>query len=445
MAVSIGKNFKFFSLMRFAFPTVVMMIFMSLYTIIDGICISRFIGTTALSAANIAYPAYGLIIAAGVMLSAGGSAVVAKKLGEGRLGEAKDNFTFLIFIGIVLGAAFAVFGNIFIEPLVLVLGATDITVDYCISYLKVILLFAPSCILQLIFQTFFVTAGKPLIGLILTVGGGIANMVLDFLFMGPFGLGIKGAALATGIGQLIPAVIGLIYFTFARKNLCFSRFHFSLQVLFESCFNGSSEMVTHLSNAVVAFLFNIIMLKFLGESGVAAITIVLYGQFLFNAVYIGFSMGVSPVISFNYGSKNKVLLQRIFKICTFSVTLFSVVITALALVLSPYIVEVFTPKGTETYEIAKTGFFIFSFNYIFAGINIFASSMFTAFSNGKISAVISFVRTFILIVINLLLLPVIIGVNGVWLAVPIAEFTAFFLSLYFINKKKYDYCYIKEK
>lgn len=445
MSNSISKNFNFFSLLQFAFPTMVMMIFMSLYTIVDGICISRFVGTEALSAANIIYPVLSLMIAVGVMLATGGSAVIAKKLGENRLEEACENFSFLILTGFLLGIVFMIIGNIFISPIVRLLGATDVLLPYCIDYLRILLYLAPACILQLLFQTFFVTAGKPFIGLLLTISGGIANMVLDYVFMGPLNTGIAGAALATGIGQLIPSVIGFFYFLFVRNSLYLIKPRFRSAVFIESCLNGSSEMVTNFSTAVVTFLFNMVMLKFLGEVGVAAITIVLYGQFLFNALYMGFSMGVAPVISFNYGSQNHKMLQKLFKICIWFISISSLVITAFSLFASPVIVEIFTPKGTDTYELAKAGFFLFSINYIFAGLNIFASSMFTAFSDGKVSAIISFVRTFVLIVINILLLPYLIGVNGVWLAVPIAEFMTMFLSIYYFYKKRNAYHYMRSK
>lgn len=268
-------------------------------------------------------------------------------------------------------------------------------------------------------------------------------MFLDYAFMGPLQMGIGGAALATGIGQLIPSIFGLLYFLFVRHSLYIVRPRIDFLVLAESCLNGSSEMITNLSTAVVTYLFNITMLKFLGESGVAAITIVLYGQFLFNAMYMGFSMGVAPIISYNHGSYNTGLLQRIFKICVGFISVSSIIVTLAALISSPFIVEIFTPRETDTYTIAKTGFFLFSFNYIFAGLNIFSSSLFTAFSDGKISAIISFVRTFVLIVINILVLPLILGVNGIWLSVPIAECMTVFLSGYFIWKKRHCYHYFK--
>ena len=442
MSNSIAKDFKLFSLLRFAFPTMLMMVFMSLYTIIDGIFVSRLVGADALSSVNIVYPVINLLIAAGVMLASGGSAVIAKKMGEGNTKEAKEDFSFLVLIGFILGIFMMVFGNLFLESIVTALGATPVLVDYCMDYLGICLLLAPACMLQLLFQTFFVTAGKPIAGLILTISGGIANMILDYLFMGSMNMGIKGAALATGIGQLIPAVAGLVYFSCFHGSLHFVCPKFRFRVLMKSCINGSSEMVTNLSTAVVTYLFNMTMLKFLGETGVAAITIVLYGQFLFTAMYMGFSMGVAPVISYNYGRDHRVLLRRIFKICVGFISVSSVVITVIALLSAPFIVQIFTPVETETYAIAKDGFFLFSINYIFAGVNIFASSMFTAFSDGKISAIISFIRTFILLVLNILLLPVIMGVTGIWLAVPAAEFLTVFVSLLYFRKKRNIYHYV---
>ena len=442
MSNSIAKEFKFFSLLRFAFPTMIMMVFMSLYTIIDGIFISRLVGTDALSATNIVYPTISLMIAVGVMLATGGSAIIAKKMGEKKEQEAREDFSFIVLTGVIIGLVFIVVGIVFIHPIVRLLGSTDGLMDYCVGYLGVSLLLAPACILQLLFQTFFVTAGKPVLGLVLTISGGVANMVLDYLFMGVFRMGVEGAALATGIGQLIPALVGVGYFLFVRHSLYLVKPKIRWSVLVESSFNGSSEMVTNLSGGIVTFLYNIIMLKLVGEAGVAAITIVLYGQFLFNALYMGFSMGVAPVISYNYGSENNRMLKRIFKICMLFIAVSSVIVTMFALIMSPIIVGIFTPVGTETYTLAKTGFLLFSLNFIFAGINIFASSMFTAFSDGKTSAIISFVRTFVLIVINILVLPALIGVNGVWLSVPLAEFMSVFLSGYFFVRKKEKYNYI---
>lgn len=435
MANSIAKNFRFFSLLRFALPTMIMMVFMSLYTIVDGIFISRYVGSNALSSTNIVFPAINLIIACGVMLSTGGSALVAKKLGEGKDLEACEDFTVLLISGITAGLALMFIGLMFLEPLVRLLGATDLLVEDCMTYLKISLYFAPACILQLFFQSFFVTVGKPGLGLFLICAGGVCNMFFDYFFMGPLNLGVAGAAIATGMGQLIPSVAGLFYFIFVRKILFAVKPVLHAGTLFQSCSNGSSEMVTNISNAVITYLFNIIMLDLLGEPGVAAITIVLYGQFLFNALYMGFSMGVSPIISYNHGRRNVPLLRRVVKICLSFTVGSSALITIAALAASPVIVQIFTPVNTQTYAIAKTGFFLFSFNYLFAGLNIFSSGMFTALNNGPVSAVISFMRTFVFIALNVLLLPKFLNVTGVWLAVPVAEFMTLFLSLYLIKTR----------
>lgn len=441
MSNSIGKDFKFLSLLKFALPSMVMMVFMSLYTIIDGVFISRLVGSYALSASNIIYPVVNILIAVGIMLATGGSAVVAKKIGEKKNDEARKNFTLLVAVGVVFGFVVLILGNIWITPLVKLLGATEKILAYSETYLSILLYFAPACVLQLLFQTFFVTAGKPQIGLLVTILGGITNGVLDYILMGPLGMGIAGAAIATGMGQLIPALIGLLYFFLNRRELHFVRPEFDGKVLADSCLNGSSEMVTNMSTAIVTYLFNIIMLKLLGENGVAAITIVLYGQFLFNALYLGFSMGVAPVISFNYGSGNIKLLRRIFKICILFITASSVLVTILALAGSDLVVAIFTPKNTETFEIASHGFFLFSFNYLFAGTNIFASSMFTAFSDGKVSAAISFMRTFGFLTVSILGLPYLLGVDGVWFSVPLAEFLTIFVSVLFFYKKRKVYHY----
>lgn len=441
MSQSISQEFKLVSLLKFAFPSMVMMVFMSLYTIVDGIFISRLLGSNALSAANIVYPVLSVLIAVGIMLATGGSAIVAKKMGENRGQEAGQNFSLITLTALLFGIASMVFGNLFITEIVTALGATPLIIKNCEEYLGVLLLFAPACVLQLIYQCFFVTAGKPGIGLAVTILGGIANTVLDYLLMGPLQMGIAGAAAATGMGQLIPAVVGTVYFLFVKKDLYFVKPKMDRDVLFHSCTNGSSEMVTNLSNAVITYLFNMIMLRLLGEDGVAAITIVLYGQFLFNALYMGFSMGVAPVFSFNYGSGNVRMLKKVYKISVWFIIVSVIVITGLALASSSLIVGIFTPRGTSTFEIAARGCLLFSINYLFAGINIFASSMFTAFSDGKVSAAISFLRTFGFLVVSILGLPMMLGVDGVWLSVPLAEFLTMFVSVGFfaVKRKKYQY------
>lgn len=441
MSHSISQDFKMLSLLRFALPSMIMMMFMSLYSIVDGVFISRYVGSDALSASNIVFPVITIVIAFGIMLATGGSAVVARKMGEGKLQEARKDFTMLTLIGLLFGVLVLIIGNIWIEPIVTLLGATPRLLSDSISYLSILLYFTPMYMLQMLFQTFLVTAGRPNLGLGATLVGGISNIILDYIFMGTMQLGVLGAALATGIGQAIPAIVGCFYFFFFRDDLYFVVPHFDKKVLKEACLNGSSEMVSNLATSVVTFLFNIMMLKLRGEEGVAAITIALYGQFLFNSLYMGYSMGVAPVISFNYGKKNHKLLKNIIRICFGFITLSSVLILILSLISNRFVVEIFSPAGSKTYEIAVAGCFLFSFNYLFSGINIFSSSMFTALSNGKISAIISFMRTFIFLILSILLLPLVLGEPGVWLSVPIAEFLTIFIAVSFVgcNRRKYHY------
>lgn len=421
MTQSIGQKFTPFSLLKFAFPSMVMMMFMSLYMIVDGVFISRFVGSPALSAANIVYPAASLLIAVGVMLATGGSAVVAKEMGEGQRQRAKEDFTFLTVTGVAASLVFTVITTLFCTQISHLLGANENLVGYCDEYLKILMFFAPASMLQMIFQSFFVTAGKPNLGLAVTVLAGLTNAVLDYVFMGVIGMGIKGAALATGLGQMIPAVVGIACFSLGRGELHFVSFHPDFAKLGQACFNGASEMVTNISNAVITYLFNIIMMKLTGEDGVAAITIILYGQFLFNSLYMGFSMGTAPVISFNHGANKIKELKNVTGICKRFVLISSVAVTILSYVTADFVTVIFVSKESPVYELTVQGFLLFSVSYLFSGYNIFTSSYFTALSDGKTSAVISFTRTFGCIVAALLVLPKVMGITGVWLAIPAAE------------------------
>ena len=429
MSQSLAKDFNFRSLLKFAFPSIIMMIFMSLYSIVDGFFIAQYVDSMALSAANIVYPAVSILLAVGIMFGTGGSAVVAAKIGQGKQEEANRNFSALTLTTLIIGILGAVLGNLFCRQICSLLGATPVLMDYGTAYLRTILSFAPVCLLQALFQSFFVTAGRPGLGLSLTVSAGITNMLLDYLFVVPLHLGVAGAALATGLGQCIPAVAGILYFTFARKGLRFTRPEFSKGLLSTSCFNGSSEMVSNLSAAVVTYLFNMLMLKFEGEIGVAAITAILYGQFLFVALYLGYSIGVAPVFSFNYGSRNKQRLIRLYRISIRFVVISSVIIALVAAFGSPVISAVFMQKGTYGFELTRHGGYLFSIAYLFCGTNIVASGIFTALSDGKTSALISFLRTFVFIVLSALLLPLVLGTNGVWLSIPVAEFLTLFISV----------------
>ncbi|PHV69689.1 MATE family efflux transporter [Sporanaerobium hydrogeniformans] len=439
MSHNISQHFKTSTLLKFALPSIIMMLFMSLYSIIDGVFVSRFVGSQALSALNIVYPVISLLIGLGVMLATGGSALIGKTLGEGHAQKAREYFSLFLVTGFVIGILLAFLGNLLSEDLARLLGANDALIPYSIDYLRTSLLFAPASILQLLFQSYFITASRPKLGLLVTIGAGILNIILDYVFLVPLNLGVQGAALATGFGQLFAAIFGMVYFLVVRKSLYIVVPHFEPKILLKAATNGSSEMVSNLSSAIVTLLFNLIMMHLIGEDGVAAITIILYGQFLFNALYLGFSLGVAPIISYNYGSQNHLELQNIWYICKRFLWLSSSIIVILALFFSETIVSIFVSKTSSIYTLANEGFFIFSINYLFAGFNIFASSLFTALSNGILSALISFMRTFICLVIALLVLPYFLGVLGVWIAVPIAEFITFFIAIYIVKNQSSTY------
>lgn len=438
----IAQEFNLISLLRFVAPTVVMLVFMSLYQMVDAVFVSKFVGENALSALNIVYPFPSIVIAVSIMLATGGSAIIARNMGEGKEKEAKENFSFIVLVGAVIGVAIATAGILFIEPLIYMLGATPSLYDYCYEYLFILVLSVPLSVFQMLFQSFFVTAGKPHLGLTLTVLGGVSNIVLDYVFIVLCGFGVSGAALATSIGYSIPGLFGLIYFAVSRKGtLYFVKPVFRWGVLFKCCINGSSEMVNNLAVAVTTFLFNVLMLKYAGEAGVAAITIVLYAQFLMTSAFMGFSSGIAPVVSFNYGSGNVRQLKKIFKISVWVITVVSAAVFVIAETCSDVVIMVFTPAESEVFGLTKYGFAIFSFSFLCTGMNIFASALFTAFSNGKISAILSFLRTFVFLTACLLFLPLFWGVDGIWLAVPVAEVMALFVSVYYLVRFKKVYQY----
>lgn len=431
---SLSKKHTASSLLRFALPTIIMMVFMSLYTIVDGFFISRYIGTNALSSANIVYPVTNILLGIGIMLATGGNAIIAKFMGEGRPEKSRTTFTLIVTVSIIAGIIFFVLCTVFITPLVSALGANELLMKDSIDYLQTLLYFSPALILQLLFQTFFVTEGRPQIGLFLTIGSGITNVILDYVFIVPLGMGIRGAALATGIGYVIPAVFGLVYFSLSRHSLYFTKLAWSGRILGQSCFNGSSEMVTQISTGIITFIFNLLMMKLVGENGVAAITIIQYSEYLLNALFMGFAMGIAPIISYNYGSKNKPLLKSLIKVALVFCGISSLVLSIAAKLGTSSLIQMFTPKDSSVYELAFVGFLIFSTGFLFSGTNIFTSALFTALSDGKTSAIISFSRTFFFILIALFTLPNLFGVTGVWLAIPIAEACTIVMSILYLRK-----------
>ena len=313
---ALAKRFTASSLLRFAFPNIVMMIFLSMYTIVDGMFVSRMVGTLALSSLNMSWPLLSVELALAIMLATGGSAIIARKQGEGKAQEAREDFTFFLTAGVVIGAVYAAVSLLFLEPILEALGTSPAQMPYCLDYTRISLYFAPAMFLQTMFQSYFVTAGKPTLGLCVTISGGIGNVVMDYVLMGPAQVGVGGAAIATGISYMIPAVFGLLYFWRVRTGtLYLVPFPPRWKMLRQACGNGTSEMVTNVANAITTFLFNILFMRYWAEDGVASITMILYFQFMFSAAFMGFSMGVSAVISYQYGAADWEQLHHIVKIC----------------------------------------------------------------------------------------------------------------------------------
>lgn len=438
----LAKSFNMVSLIKFAFPSMIMMIFMGLYTITDTVFIARFVNTNALSSVNIVCPVINLIVGLGTMLGTGGSAIVAKKMGSGKSKEAQSNFTLIIITGAIIGLVITGVGLLFLDKIIWRLGASEILFPYCKDYLTIQLLFAVGNMMQVLYQNLFVTAGKPGLGLVLSVLAGVANIVFDYIFIVFMQMGIKGAALGTGIGTMIPTLVGTIFFLTGRSELHFCKPRFDIFVLLKSCFNGASEMVSQLAAAVTIFLFNAAMMNLAGEDGVAAITVIIYSQFLLTALYIGFSMGTAPVISYNYGSGNINQLKKVVRICFAFIMAVSVLVFLFSFFAGENIAKIFAGDNENVFKITTKGFTIFSFGFLFCGCNIFSSAMFTALSNGKISAIISLLRTFVFISVLLLILPQILNVTGVWLAVPIAELFTLILTICLIVRYRKHYNYL---
>ncbi len=438
----LARHFNALSLIKFTAPTVIMMVFLSFYTMVDGMFVSKYVGADALSAINISVPFLMISTACSIMLATGGSAIIAIKMGENDYKKAREQFSLIVVVGIVAGLIFAFVSYIFAEQIAIICGATDKLLPYCTTYIKILAIFTVPSVLQVYFQYFLVTAGKPNMGMITTIIGGIANVIFDYIFIVICKMDIAGAAIGTGISYLIPAVCGMIVFITDKKGtLYLTEFNFDGRFLLDVCFNGSSEMVSNLAFSVTTFLFNMSMLKYVGEDGVASITIMLYAQYLLMSVYLGYSSGVCPVISYNYGEKNTYELKNIFKISIFFIIISSAVVFILSYVLQDYIIGMFVEKDTEVFNITKDGYITFSLCYLFMGINIFTSSLFTALSNGKISATLSFLRTFVFISASIIILPIFWGITGIWLAVPLSEAVATCLCVFCIIKFRYIYNY----
>ncbi len=441
MQNDISKNFGLGGLLRFSLPTVIMMMFVATYVIADGIFISRYVGTAALSATNIVYPLINVMMGIGVMFGTGGSAIIGRELGEGKEDIARQHFTLIVLFAFGVGVILSLLCFIFIEPLSLFLGSDETLLPYCIDYGSVMVAFYSISILQILFQVLFVTAGKPKIGLMLNVASGVSNIVFDYVFIVLMDMGIKGAAWGTVTSFLIGGIPPLFYFMKPRAILYFVKPKWDFRILKNSMSNGVSEMITNTSSGVTTYLYNRVMMQMIGQDGVAAITIMLYAKFLFASAYMGFANGVAPLFSYQYGKRDHVQLKRLFKMSIGIIVVSSIFISIASIALAEPTILVFTPKESNTYAITLEGYKICAIHLLFSGINIFASAFFTSLSNGILSAFISSLRTFICVSGCIIFLPKILGVTGVWLAIPISELLTIIVSiiLFITARKRYHY------
>ena len=438
---ALGRHFSGRSLLAFAMPSILMSVFSSIYTIVDGIFIARYVGTMGLSGLNMFWPIWSIEYGIAIMLAAGSSAMIAKNMGEGRYHSARAIFSAVMGIMLLLGVLVALVGNVFCESINRLLGASAAQLPYCVDYSRVHFSFGPCLYLQTAAHVFFVAAGRPGLGLASACVSGVLNIALDYVLMAPLGMGMTGAALATGLGWTVPTVVALWYFTCQRESLYFAYPRISWKALKKICSNGISELVTHLSTFVVGVLFNLSFMRYAGEAGVAALAVVFYFEYLFTAVFFGYSNGVAPIISFKYGHKDRDQLRFITRRNLFSIAVFSIAAYALSMLTLPYTLPIFVKPGSEVYELARQGYPLYAFAFLLMGVNIYASAHFTALSNGPVSAIISGGRTFVFLAGCIVLLPLALGTNGLWLSVPVAELLGILLATWYLLRLKQRYGY----
>lgn len=429
------------NILKFAIPTIAMTVFMSFYTMVDGLFVSNLIGTNALSAINLTAPIIQLVTAISTMLATGGSAVIMKKMGGQKTQEAKEDFTFLILVNVVVGFIMCGLGYMLMEDIFAGMNLSSDVAGYCIEYLSCYLLFTVPILLMNNFTLYMIASEKAALSLICSVTGGILNMVLDYIFIKTFDMGIRGAALATGLGYSVTAVVGLFVFSQKKNLLHFKKPVFRFKVLISAATNGCSEMATALVTGIITMMFNWTMLHYIGEDGVAAVTIIMYVLMFASSLYTGYSYGVAPMISFYYGEQNHDKLKKLVTISLKVIGVISLLTVAASFILTKPLVSVFARPDNPVYDLAVTGNKICTIALFFIGFNIFASGMFTALSNGIVSAILAFSRSFVFMLITMIILPIFLGVNGIWLATPAAELMALALSTSMFAKyrKKYQY------
>ncbi len=442
MNIQLSDHFTYKKLLRYTFPSIIMLVFTSIYGVVDGYFVSNYVGKTPFTAVNFIMPFLLILGSLGFMFGTGGGALIAKTLGEGEILKANRLFSLIVYTSFVCGIVMAVLGILFIRPIASMLGAQGQLLDDSIVYGHIILVAIPAYILQYEFQCLFATAEKPTFGLYVTIAAGLTNIILDALFVAVFDWGLQGAAAATAASQCVGGIIPLIYF--ARPNsslLRLGRTQFDAKSLGKTCVNGSSELMSNISMSIVSMLYNAQLLKYAGEDGVAAYGVLMYVSLVFLAVFIGYSVGTAPIISYHFGAENHSELKGLRKKSLRIIGIFAVIMLACSYILAKPLSIVFVGYDQELLDLTSHAFSIFAFSFLFSGYAIFGSSFFTALNNGLISATISFVRTMLFQVVAVLIFPLFLGIDGIWFSIVVAELLAVAVTILFLkgNQKKYHY------
>lgn len=442
MKIKLSSHFSYGKILKLVAPSIAMMVFVSIYGVIDGLFVSNFVGKTPFAAVNLIMPFLMVLGALGFMIGTGGSAIVSQTLGEGDKDKANRYFSFLVYVTFILGVVLAVLGEIFLPDIALFLRADESMLPYCVSYGRIIILALPFFMLQNVFQSFFTTAEKPALGFIVTVIAGFTNIIFDAVFVAGLSLGVEGAAVATCMSQAVGALIPIVYFS--RKNnslLRIGKTKCEFKMFLKTCANGSSEFVTNISVSVVSMIYNSRLMDMAGENGVSAYGVIMYVNFIFIAVLSGYAIGIAPVIGYNYGAGNNKELKNVFKKSIFLMALFGTGLTLLAVGFSHPLAKLFVGYDESLFIMTKNALRIYSIGFIIMGFSIFGSAFFTALGNGIVSALISFLRTFIFQIAAVIILPMILDLTGIWLSVPVSELFAFLITIFFFAKmrKKYGY------
>lgn len=442
MKIQLSDHFGYSRLIRFTIPSIIMMIFTSIYGMVDGYFVSNYVGKTEFAALNLIWPYPMIIGAIGYMIGVGGTALISKTLGEGRRRDANAYFSMLIYFSLGVGISLDIIGLIFMRPVAILLGAEGAMLDYAIRYGNIIMAFIPTFMLQVAFQPFLVAAEKPTLGLVITVASGLTNIILDWLLIGVLGYGLEAAAIASVASQIVGCMWPIIYFLLPNKSLLrLGRPVWNFSALLKSCSNGMSELVTNLAVSLMSMVYNIQLIRLCGENGVAAYGVIMYVAILYLAVYFGYTLGVVPVIGYHYGAGNKMELRNLKRRSLALLGGASLILTAAAIGMSGWIADIFTGYDRELCALSKRAFSIYSLGFLLCWFNIFTSSFFTALNDGRTSAIISFSRMFGFQLLTVMLLPSWLGTDGVWLAMPVAEVLSAMVSLYYLISKKKHFGY----